>query len=437
MMCARRLAVVFVIGLIHLDQKVVGLESGSPGCESFNSALKPIEVPEDKISKQREVLQRVLACIQTGHFIDLNKLLFVTNSPMGWGAVAGIMVTTYWTPLMLAINAGLYDIARAFLHAWADVNIRNKKGFTATMYAAQKGNRAILNKLLASGAAVNWKSTEGLTALNYAIIWGNEKSALMLIKKGAEVNNDALIDASFKGYSRLVNVLLKNGADANAQNQNGDFALHSAVNGQHKNMVSNLLKHGADVNMQTRNGMTPLMTAAAGGNPDILDVLLKKGARVNILSNHGNSALMFARGDSYPCIVSALLKHGAKINQKNKDGNTALIKVASWWGHSSQVSTLLKAGADPNIKGRNGKTALMHAAGTGKAFNDLLEHGAEINAQDDDGWTALMHGVQSYATNEGYIKELLKAGADADLENKKGKTAAKIAADFGLLFKIV
>ena len=53
-------------------------------------------------------------------------------------------------------------------------------------------------------------------------------------------------------------VLLKNGADVNAKNKDGDTPLHHAARNSNYNTVEVLLKNGADVNAKNKNGDTPL-----------------------------------------------------------------------------------------------------------------------------------------------------------------------------------
>ena len=48
------------------------------------------------------------------------------------------------------------------------------------------------------------------------------------------------------GYTRLPEMLIKNGADVNKQNKYGITALHMAVCYEHVSTVKLLLQHGAD-----------------------------------------------------------------------------------------------------------------------------------------------------------------------------------------------
>ena len=65
-----------------------------------------------------------------------------------------------------------------------------------------------------------------------------------------------MIWASQKGYIGVVKLLLANGADVNAQNNNGDSALTRATLNGHLEIVKLLLTNGADVNAQDTDGDT-------------------------------------------------------------------------------------------------------------------------------------------------------------------------------------
>ena len=55
-------------------------------------------------------------------------------------------------------------------------------------------------------------------------------------------------------------------------------------------------------------------------------------------------------------------------------------------------------------------------------INLLLVNGANINAQDDEGCTCLMRAA--YAGNSDLYDMLVRAGADENIKDNKGKTAA-------------
>ena len=78
----------------------------------------------------------------------------------------------------------------------------------------------------------------------------------LLLKKGADVNAEggeygtALQAASCRGYETVVQLLLKKGADVNAEGGEYGTALQAASKNGHETVVQLLLKNGADVNAE-------------------------------------------------------------------------------------------------------------------------------------------------------------------------------------------
>ena len=73
------------------------------------------------------------------------------------------------TPLIFIINkTGNLEITRRLLEKGAAVNIQNRSGETALMYAAWRGHASIVRLLLENRADVTLKNRQGSTALTLA-----------------------------------------------------------------------------------------------------------------------------------------------------------------------------------------------------------------------------------------------------------------------------
>jgi len=73
-----------------------------------------------------------------------------------------------------------------FLESRADLNARTQAGWTALMWAAEKGNTQAMWELLRSGARVNIQNDSGKTALILAVRRGNIGTIGLLLNKGAD-----------------------------------------------------------------------------------------------------------------------------------------------------------------------------------------------------------------------------------------------------------
>jgi ankyrin repeat protein len=101
-----------------------------------------------------------------------------------------------------------------------------------------------------------------------------------LIKGRALVNIpdwSPLMYAAYNGHAPVVNYLLENGAEVNAQASNGFTALIAAAKGGYENIVITLLKRGAKPNLVTDRGETAMDFALRTDNTDIYDRLRAVG----------------------------------------------------------------------------------------------------------------------------------------------------------------
>jgi ankyrin repeat protein len=74
-------------------------------------------------------------------------------------------------------------IVEALLRAGADVNLRDSRGYTALMWAAEVGHASIVKKLITAGTDVNVRGNDGKAAID---ITGNDEIKKMLTEAGAE-----------------------------------------------------------------------------------------------------------------------------------------------------------------------------------------------------------------------------------------------------------
>jgi len=164
------------------------------------------------------------------------------------------------------------------------------------------------------------------------------------IKRTREDDNMALIQASIRGDTETVAMLLEKGADVNAKNNDGRTALILASENGRTEIVAMLLEKGADVSAKGDYGYTALIWASLMGRTDIVEMLLEKGADVNAKNNGGRTALHWASHGGPTEIVAKLLDAGADMNAKTTWGMTALMK-ASDYENTEIVKLLIIKGA--------------------------------------------------------------------------------------------
>lgn len=89
--------------------------------------------------------------------------------------------------LIKAITAGKIDEARRLIQEGADLEARDKYGWTALIIAAYWGRKEIVKMLLDAGADVNVVDKDGFTALHYAASGGYKEVVEMLERRQTKV----------------------------------------------------------------------------------------------------------------------------------------------------------------------------------------------------------------------------------------------------------
>ncbi len=95
----------------------------------------------------------------------------------------------------------------------------------------------------------------------------------------------------------------------------------AALGNPDKKVFEILLENGADIKAQNENGKTAFMYAAQENpNPEVIETLLKHGADVNAIDKDGWTALMHAARDNENSeVIETLLQHGADVNAYNQE----------------------------------------------------------------------------------------------------------------------
>jgi ankyrin repeat protein len=189
--------------------------------------------------------------------------------------------------------------------------------------------------------------------------------------------------------------------------------------------VRNIIESGADVNRADRNGMIPVHHAALAEDPEILETLIRAGGSVNKTDEHGNTPLhtLFAEQSSLDDVnkkaerARLLLAHGANVNAVNLYGDTPLtMAVNSFVCRPEWVQALLAGKSNINAVNSEGKTALIAAAGS-VSYPDiitlLLKAGADAKIEDNTGRTALDWFDMNHRINRSPVRKALKDAMQA------------------------
>jgi ankyrin repeat protein len=255
----------------------------------------------------------------------------------------------------------------------------------------------------------------------------------------------ALADQKFKARPDLaapdqvvttekVEAWLAEGADINEE-------LSSAIIASDAERVKFLVGKGADVNKQDPQGWLPLQNAARQRKDKMVKLLIELGADPDAADQSGMTALDSAILRDHVPSVQMLLEGGADIEKPGLGGFRPLALAIEERKYEA-AKALMEAGADASgASGADALTPLMIvAAQTGPAegarfipgstrpsdiAKGLLAKGANVNAQAANGMTALM--IAAAHNSPPMIGLLMDAGADPNIKNKQGQTAADVA----------
>ena len=193
-----------------------------------------------------------------------------------------------FTPFMIAISSGQYDVAKILLDTGADVNAVNNDGRSALMECVSH--------------------TEGVDFLLVANIDVNIRDVF---------GSTALLDACTRGCLSSVTKLLTAGADVNIVDREGQTALMCAANNCAGEIAQLLLDNGADINAGNFRGITALQHAAAVPKGHIMmEALLKAGCNPDQLDGIGHTPMVYAIEMARPVNVRCLVLANAKVDYK-------------------------------------------------------------------------------------------------------------------------
>jgi ankyrin repeat protein len=282
---------------------------------------------------------------------------------------------------------------------------------TALTLACAGGHAELVSLLLARGANIEHRDKKGFTPL---------------------------IHAATGGHVAVCEILLDNGADIEAQTERTkDTALSLACSGGRHEIVELLLRRNANREHRNVSDYTPLALAASGGYLTIIRLLLSYGAEINSRtgSKLGISPLMLAAMNGHAAAVSLLADMGSDINAQIETNRNTALTLACFQGRHEVVSILIDKRANIEHRAKTGLTPLMEAASGGyvEVGRVLLDKGADIAAAPVPSSRDTALTIAADKGHYRFVELLLSRGAAVDVKNKKGQTALWLACNGGHL----
>jgi len=262
---------------------------------SKNEALAANLSHGDHGTEERSVKE-----VQDAKYLEVFQLLLAN------GVAVNARDQNKETPLHVAAESNNLVVVTALLDAGAEIDPKDVFEQTPLRLGAGCDDSAnpnsscadIVGLLVARGAEVNAKDRYGFTPLIAATRWGSREAevrrlAEIFIAAGVNLNAktpgggwgpagddglSALSEAAREGFTSVVDLLIRNGADVNLAFADGRTPLYCAAKNGHSDIVALLIAHGVNVNAEAK-GRTALQAARKSGNQNIVNLLMAHGAR--------------------------------------------------------------------------------------------------------------------------------------------------------------
>jgi ankyrin repeat protein len=226
----------------------------------------------------------------------------------------------------------------------------------------------------------------GWSSLFIASHRGSDKIVDMLLRHGADVNSQSksTCSPSFNvrenGGSMITSLLRMNDPIQRGSDSNLFSPLYVASAQGHFPVVKTLLYHGAKVDALDKHSFSPLYTACLHGHFDVAKILLQKGANMDAPYHSNRSPLHGAAWYGHTKIVKLLLHYGSLIDPQNYRGSSCLHSACER-GHVEIVKMLLEHGETTHLM-KEIQLSPIHATiehGRLEVFNLLIRYGANPN----------------------------------------------------------
>lgn len=380
------------------------------------------------------------------------------------------------TALHQAAEFGCEAIIYELIKKGGVVNATNYHGSTPLHLACQRGHHKVIVILTHYGADINACDNANNTPLHLAVANGHEMCVEYLCS-GTMVNNDqqkldidaanehgdsALHIASRWGFSRLVFLLLKNGASNDIKNKNNNTPLQCALNikiqeiflqdtqdeqkedgyiylpfsnqsaMQQPTTTDGDVSRDSPKTSRRKRDFATLLKAVAAGDIELVEQKLGLPNESDVVADDPDVGRVedmlchpLCQCEKCAVLQKKVVNESISINanMSNQDGVCAL-HVASLHGYEKIVNLLLKrAGADPNVKTKTNQRTPLHLAcqyNNIECVSFLLKNGARVNIKDSGGNTAL-----HFCCTNGHIGPailLLQSGANVNSVNQRGNT---------------
>lgn len=205
--------------------------------------------------------------------------------------------------LLKATKRGDLDTVKECIKKRVKVNILDREGNTPLHYACSCKNIEMVDLLIKAGANVNKKNRQGFTPISLALFI---KDDIQVAKKLVDSYRVDLNKQDFGGRPLLtwacefgnmevVDFLINFKVDVNKIDEGGYAPIHVAIMHQNMPIIEKILDNKkVNINKKDKSGRTPLHFACRSGNEQIVKSILGLKPRINEKDIYGDIALQEA-----------------------------------------------------------------------------------------------------------------------------------------------
>ncbi|GFR94591.1 ankyrin repeat protein [Elysia marginata] len=278
--------------------------------------------------------------------------------------------------------------------------------------------------------SVNWKSISFQELDSLLRLQGDVDK--VVVDEDQYYSRTPLCNACKNNREDLVTILLHHGAAIEKRSPfYGKQPLHFACDHSCGNlgMVRKILDAKANVDAQDMDGNTALHLACNESNVPVAELLLERNANVNLINIDGETPLVWACRARSHRLVEALLK--AKSDPNVGDGLPLEIAVDT--GSVETLRLLIASGADIQRRAYLAQASECNQLDMMKVLNNC---GADLNKTNSLGKTPLQAACSSEQTSTEAVRLLLSWGANVNVCSSTHMSAMHYACDRLYLDKV-
>ncbi|RWS20665.1 hypothetical protein B4U80_00584, partial [Leptotrombidium deliense] len=311
--------------------------------------------------------------------------------------------------ILQACDASNIEKVRELIAKGHDVHVRNVKNGDSLLHTALTSNIELFKLLLENGVDVNAVNNDGDNLLHVAFLY----EAVECDPKNRKLH--------FKEY---VNLSIDAGIDINRKNVLRLSPLHISVTEDLDEYTRILLNNeNIDLNVQDSDGNTPIHELAKLNKIEILKEAVKKGPDLNI--ENCNKLTPFeialkAEKFAFDCF-KFLSSENIDINHQSKGGNTVLHTAIKKFKFRNVPYFLIDhENINVNIENDCGDTAVHLAIKEGdiSILSALIQNNANLNIANNDDKTPLDLSLD----NRRILALLLSSNVNVNRQNSNGDT---------------